>query len=158
MPYLLVIGVDQVILLSVAFTAAEAVPLDFQVNPPCGGVVNASLQPEGAVNALLEKGEKIFKKSGTCHNNTKDGISKVGPNLWNLINRPKADVSGFAYSKALADYGGKWTFEELNGFLYKPKEYIKGTKMNFAGLKNIEDRADLILWLRQHSDNPVPLP
>ena len=110
------------------------------------------------VNASLEKGEKIFKKCGTCHNNTKDGKSKVGPNLWNLINRPKADVSGFTYSKALADYGGKWTFEELNGFLYKPKEYIKGTKMNFAGLKNIEDRADLILWLRQHSDNPVPLP
>ena len=51
-----------------------------------------------------------------------------------------------------------WTFEELNKFLYKPKEYIKGTKMNFAGLNKVKDRANLILWLRQHSDNPVPLP
>ena len=109
-------------------------------------------------SASLEKGEKIFKKCGACHNNKKDSKSKIGPNLWNLINRQKASVSGFAYSKALSDYGGKWTFEELNEFLFKPKEYIQGTKMNFAGLKNVEDRADLILWLRQYSDNPVPLP
>ena len=110
------------------------------------------------VDASLEKGEKIFKKCGVCHSYKKDGKSKIGPNLWDLINKQKASVSDFAYSKALSDYGGKWTFEELNGFLYKPKEYIKGTKMNFAGLKNVEDRADLILWLRQNSDNPVSLP
>ena len=108
--------------------------------------------------ASLEQGEKIFKKCGSCHNYKKNSKSKIGPNLWNLINRQKASVSGFTYSKALSDYGGKWTFEELNGFIYKPKEYIQGTKMNFAGLKNVEDRANLILWLRQHSDNPVPLP
>ena len=109
-------------------------------------------------SASLEKGEKIFKKCASCHNNKKDSKSKIGPNLWNLINRQKASVSGFTYSKALSDYGGKWTFEELNLFLYKPKEYIPETKMNFAGLNNVEDRANLILWLRQHSDNPVPLP
>ena len=108
--------------------------------------------------ASLEQGEKIFKKCGACHSYKKDSKSKIGPNLWNLINKQKASVSGFAYSKALSDYGGKWTFEELNRFLYKPKEYIKGTKMNFVGLNNIEDRANLILWLRQNSDNPVPLP
>ena len=108
--------------------------------------------------ASLEQGEKIFKKCGACHSYKKDGKSKIGPNLWDLINRQKASVSGFAYSKALSDYGGKWTFEELNEFLYNPKEYISGTKMNFAGLKDVEDRADLILWLRQQSDNPIPLP
>ena len=53
---------------------------------------------------------------------------------------------------------GSWGYEELNKFLYKPKEYIKGTKMNFAGLKKTQDRADLILWLRDKSDNPAPLP
>ena len=109
-------------------------------------------------DASLEKGEKISKKCGTCHNYKKGSKSKIGPNLWDLINRPKASVSGFAYSKALVDHKGIWTFEELNQFLYKPKEYIQGTKMNFAGLKNAEDRANLILWLNQHSDNPVPLP
>ena len=108
--------------------------------------------------ASLEQGEKIFKKCGACHNYKKNSKSKIGPNLWNLINRQKASVSGFAYSKALSDYGGKWTFEELNGFIYKPKEYISGTKMNFAGLKDVKDRANLILWLKQQSDNPIPLP
>ena len=109
-------------------------------------------------SASLEMGEKIFKKCGSCHNYKKGSKSKIGPNLWDLINRPKASVSGFAYSKSLSEYGGKWTFEELNEFLYKPKEYISGTKMNFAGLKNVEDRANLILWLKQQSDNPIPLP
>ena len=110
------------------------------------------------VNASLDKGEKIFKKCAACHNYKKNSKSKIGPNLWNLINRPKASLSDFDYSKALKDNGGNWTYEELNRFLYKPKEYIKGTKMNFAGLSNLEDRAHLILWLRQQSDNPVPLP
>ena len=108
--------------------------------------------------ASLVEGEKISKKCGVCHNYKNDSKSKIGPNLWDLINRQKASVSGFAYSKALSDYGGKWTYEELNGFLFKPKEYIEGTKMNFVGLKDAEDRANLILWLRQYSDNPVPLP
>ena len=110
------------------------------------------------INASLENGAKIYKKCGTCHNYNKDSKSKVGPNLWNLINRTKGSVNGFAYSNALVDHGGKWTYEELNKFLYNPKKYIEGTKMNFAGLKNIQDRADVIFWLRQHSDNPVPLP
>ena len=108
--------------------------------------------------ASLEQGEKIFKKCGACHNYKKNSKSKIGPNLWNLINRQKASVSGFTYSKSLSEYGGKWTFEELNEFLYKPKKYISGTKMNFTGLNNVKDRANLILWLRQQSDNPIPLP
>ena len=109
-------------------------------------------------SASLEKGEKTYKKCGSCHSYTKDGKNKVGPNLWNIVNRPKANVDGFAYSSALAEFGGVWGYEELSKFLYKPKDYIKGTKMNFAGLKKVEDRADLILWLRENSDNPVPLP
>jgi len=110
------------------------------------------------INASVEKGEKLFKKCGTCHSYKKDGANKVGPNLWNLINRSKGSVDGFSYSKALSDFGGKWTFEELSEFLYKPKLYIENTKMNFAGLKKSEDRADLILFMREQSDEPISLP
>ena len=110
------------------------------------------------VSASLENGEKLFKKCAACHNYEKGSSNKVGPQLWNLINRPKANVEGFAYSKALAEYGGEWGYEELAEFLYKPKKYIKGTKMNFAGLKKVKDRADLVYFLREHSDNPAPLP
>ncbi len=109
-------------------------------------------------SASLENGEKLFKKCATCHNYEKGGANKVGPQLWNLINRPKANVEGFAYSKALAEYGGEWSYEELAEFLYKPKKFIKGTKMNFAGLKKVKDRADIVYFLREQSDSPVPLP
>ncbi len=108
--------------------------------------------------ASLENGEKLFKKCATCHNYEKGGANKVGPQLWNIINRPMANVEGFAYSKALAEYGGEWGYEELAEFLYKPKKYIKGTKMNFAGLKKVKDRADIVYFLRAQSDNPVPIP
>ena len=109
-------------------------------------------------SASLDKGQKIFKKCSACHTYEKEGTNKVGPNLWNLINSPKAKIEGFAYSKALSEFGGQWSYEELAQFLYKPKDYIKGTKMNFAGLKKVQDRADLVLFLREQSDNPVPLP
>ena len=109
-------------------------------------------------NASLERGEKLYKKCASCHNYQKNSSSKIGPSLWNIINRPKGNVEGFSYSNSLVEFGGKWTYEELAKFLYKPKDYINGTKMNFAGLKNVEDRTNLIFWLQQHSDNPVPLP
>ena len=110
------------------------------------------------VSASMENGEKLFKKCSTCHNYEKGGANKVGPQLWNLINRPKANVEGFAYSKALAEYGGEWNYEELAEFLYKPKKFVKGTKMNFAGLKKVQDRANIVLFLREQAENPVPLP
>ena len=109
-------------------------------------------------SASLENGKKIYKKCGTCHNYEKDSKSKIGPNLWNIINRPKANVEGFAYSNALVEFGGNWSYEELNNFLYKPKQYIPRTKMNFNGLNKQQDRADLILWLRENSDDLVDLP
>ena len=58
----------------------------------------------------------------------------------------------------MSAFKNNWSFEAMNAFLIKPKEYIKGTKMNFAGLKKAQDRADLILWLRNNSENPIPLP
>ena len=109
-------------------------------------------------NASIENGQKLFKKCGACHNYEKNSPNKVGPNLWNIINRPKGSIDGFAYSKALAAIGGEWSYEILAEFLYKPKRYIKGTKMNFAGLKKVNDRANLVLFLREQSDNPIPLP
>jgi cytochrome c len=122
--------------------------------------IETAIDPISALlmNSSIERGEKIYKKCGSCHNYEKGGGNKVGPNLWNIVNRSKASMDGFAYSDALAKSGGVWSYEELAAFVYKPKEYIIGTKMNFAGLKKAEDRADLVLFLRDQSDNPAPLP
>ena len=103
-------------------------------------------------------GEKIFKKCSACHSIIKGGKNKIGPALYNVVGRKVGGVGGYKYSKALAEYEKDWTFEELNGFLIKPAKYIKGTKMAYAGLRKEKDRASIIKYLNQNSDNPIPLP
>lgn len=105
-------------------------------------------------------GEKTAKKCAACHSFDKGGANKVGPNLFGVVNRPKASHEGFNYSDALKAFADPkdWTYTSLNNFLHKPTEYIKGTKMNFAGVKKASDRADLIAYLRTLADTPAPLP
>ncbi len=103
-------------------------------------------------------GEKIFKKCAACHSIVKGGKNKIGPALYNVVGRQVGGVSDYKYSKALVAYGKSWTLEELNGFLLKPAKWIKGTKMAYAGLRKEKDRASIIKYLNQNSDNPQPLP
>ena len=103
-------------------------------------------------------GEKVFKKCAACHSIVKGGKNNIGPALYNVVGRKTGAVSDYKYSKALASFDKEWTFEELNGYLIKPAKWIKGTKMAFAGLRKEKDRASVILYLNQNSDNPLPLP
>ena len=104
------------------------------------------------------KGAKIAKKCASCHSFNKGGKNKVGPNLWNIVNKSKASVDGYKYSKALSGYGGAWDWDALNGFLANPKAYVKGTKMAYAGLKKDGDRAAMLAYLRSLSETPADLP
>ena len=106
----------------------------------------------------IVSGEKIFKKCAACHSINKGGANKIGPALYNVVGRKVGSVSDYKYSKTLASYEKEWTFEELNGFLQKPSSYLKGTKMSYAGLRKEKDRASIIKYLNQNSDNPKPLP
>ena len=106
----------------------------------------------------ISDGEKIFKKCAACHSIIKGGKNKIGPALYNVVGRKIGGVSEYKYSKALLAYEKEWTFEELNGFLIKPAKWIKGTKMAYAGLRKEKDRASVIKYLNQNSDNPLPLP
>ncbi len=106
----------------------------------------------------IASGEKIFKKCSACHSIVKGGKNNIGPALYNVVGRKVGAVSDYKYSKALVAHGKAWTFEELNGYLLKPAKWIKGTKMAFAGLRKEKDRASVILYLNQNSDNPLPLP
>tara|TARA_Y100000590_G_C14990651_1_gene739985 strand:- start:12 stop:542 length:531 start_codon:yes stop_codon:yes gene_type:complete len=108
-----------------------------------------------SANAL--EGKKVFKKCAACHSVTQEGGNKIGPALWGVLGRKAGSVSGYKYSKAMVAYGKAWSFEEMDGFLTKPKNWIKGTKMSFAGLKNSKERADLILYMNENSSNPLPL-
>lgn len=132
---------------------------------------DASAPAEEAAPELIEpllasadaaKGENVFKKCAACHTNDAGNGNKVGPGLWNIINRPVAQHADFKYSAAISEYseGGtvEWTYERLSNFLAAPKKYISGTTMGFAGLKKIDDRANLLAYLRTVADTPPPLP
>ena len=88
----------------------------------------------------------------------KGGANKVGPNLYNVVGSEKGHEPSFAYSDALMSIKEPWDYENLNAFFAKPKDYAPGTKMNFAGLSKVQDRANVIAYLRQFADNPPPIP
>ncbi|KIE04575.1 putative cytochrome C transmembrane protein [Candidatus Jidaibacter acanthamoeba] len=107
-----------------------------------------------------EAGKQVFTKCAVCHTIAKNEPNKIGPNLWGIVGAPTARHTEFSYSSAMQNHskeGGKWGFEELYRYLYAPKQYIPGTKMAFAGIKNDSDRANLIAYLRIMSDRPLPI-
>ena len=106
----------------------------------------------------LAHGEKVFKKCSACHSIKSGGGNKIGPALYNVVGRKVGVLDDYKYSKALAEYEKNWSFEELNGFLLKTKDWIKGTKMAYACLRKEKDRAYVILYLNKYSDSPLPLP
>ncbi len=90
-------------------------------------------------------GEKVFAKCKACHKT--DGTNATGPHLDGVVGRPVASVAGFSYSDGMKAHGGDWTPEALETFLTDPKGVVAGTKMSFAGLPKVEDRANIIAYL-----------
>ena len=118
--------------------------------------------PEPALHLIaaadIAKGKKLSKACTACHSFNKGGPVKQGPNLYDIVGANKAAKAGFAYSAALTEKGGKWDYASLNHFLWKPKKYLPGTKMNFVGLKKPADRAAMIAWMRTQAGSPEALP
>ncbi|MCZ8078495.1 MAG: cytochrome c family protein [Fuscovulum sp.] len=96
--------------------------------------------------ADVAAGEKVFAKCKSCHK--LDGSDGVGPHLNGIVDKQKGTSAGYAYSDALAALTAEvWSPENLNGFLENPKGYMPGTKMSFAGLPKVDERANLIAYL-----------
>ena len=127
---------------AVRASAAEAVP-DFAKAIPM---------------ADATAGAGIAKRCEACHDWTKGGPNKIGPNLFGIIGRPKAGHPGFDYSAAMKAKGGAWSYADLFDFLRQPAALIPGTKMSFAGLPEAQDRLNLLAFLRMQADRPAPLP
>ena len=135
----------------------------YKVDPPESDIVKNEAEASLDLKAMfaladLAHGEKVFKKCAACHSINQGGGNKIGPKLWNVMFRSVGAVEDYKYSKALISYKKEWNWEEMNGFLIKPSSWIKGNKMGFAGLKDEKDRASVILYLNQNSDNPKVLP
>lgn len=97
-------------------------------------------------NADPAAGEKMFRQCSACHK-LEEGANATGPYLYGVVGRPVDAVDGYAYSGALEEHADVWTPENLNAFLANPKGFAPGTKMSYSGMKDIEDRANLIAYL-----------
>ena len=128
-----------------------------------GGENAAAAAPSEPIEKLLQtasvqKGEAAAKKCAACHDFTKGGPNKVGPNLFGIVGDKKGEGRGFNFSAAMKGKGGTWTIDDLNKFIDNPKGFVPGTAMGFAGIQKDSERADVIAYLNSLSDSPAPLP
>lgn len=106
-------------------------------------------------------GESVARRCISCHTLDEGGRNGVGPNLWDVVMHAIGVREGYQYSEGMLAYAADasdWTYENLDAYLTDPQGEVPGTKMAFAGLRNAEDRADLLVYLRTLSADPVPLP
>ena len=128
------------------------------------GEAQAATAPAVSLGTLLAsadpaKGAAGVKACAACHDFTKGGPNKTGPNLFDVVERGIASHEGFSYSDGMkARSAEKWTYENLNNFIKDPKTATPKTKMGFAGVKKDQARADLIAYLASLSDAPKPFP
>jgi cytochrome c len=93
-----------------------------------------------------EAGRRVFARCRSCHV-LEEGVNRVGPSLYGIVGREAGSVEGFRYSEANANSGVTWTEENLFEYLENPREYIPGTIMAFPGLRDEQDRADVIAYI-----------
>jgi len=134
---------------AVASTGGSAAAPAEEVLPDFGTVL-----PTADVTA----GKTVAIKCEQCHDISKGGPNKIGPELWNVIGRPRASEPGFSYSSAMNEDHAPWTYASLFKYLKSPQAVVPGTKMSFAGLHSESDRVNLLAYLRTEEDSPAPIP
>ncbi|MGY6629218.1 MAG: c-type cytochrome [Oceanicaulis sp.] len=128
----------------------------------------AAEEPSGPVDfglllasADLSAGERVARRCVACHTFSDGGANGTGPNLWGVMGRAVAGVTGFNYSGAMNAYGSdgtQWLFENMYDYLENPRAYVPGTSMSFAGLRSQDDRINVIAYMREQDSSPLALP
>jgi cytochrome c len=141
--------------------AAPAAAAAAPAASPAAAPAAAELPKVGPLLASAdpEKGGALFRRQcAVCHTVNEGGKNGVGPNLYDVVGKPHGHLEGFNYSAALKGKQGPWSYEELNAWLLAPAQYAPGTRMGFVGLKDVQDRANVIAYMRSLSPSPQPLP
>jgi cytochrome c len=129
-----------------------------------GGVAEVAEEvPLGLLlaSADIDAGAAAVRKCQSCHTFGEGEPHKQGPNLYGVVGRLEGSAEGYSYSEALLAHnaaGDIWSYENLNAFLIRPTDYAPGTKMNFAGIRTAEERADILAYLQTLATDPVPFP
>src|SRR5262245_35405416 len=117
-------------------------------------VAGSSIDIARAQDGSVEDGAEVFKKCRACHDVGPGAKNKVGPLLNGIVGRQAGTIEGFNYSAANKDAGAKglvWTEDVMFKYLEAPLSFMPGTKMAFAGLKDEQDRRDVIAYLKKLS-------
>lgn len=99
------------------------------------------------------RGETLFAKCGSCHT-TVAGVHAQGPSLVGVFGRSPAQAWDYKYSgsmQAFARNGAVWDAATLDRFIQRPARIVKGTSMPFSGIRDPQDRRDVIAFLEQLS-------
>ncbi len=112
--------------------------------------------PAPAAEGDVKAGEGVFKKCVACHFMNKEK-NKLGPHLVGIVGRKAGIVEKYKYSKGLlkrAEEGLVWDEKNLDEYLANPRKFIKRGRMSFAGLKDAQDRLDVIAYLKEKAKKP----
>lgn len=103
--------------------------------------------------AQPEVGERLFFQCSACHTLKQGEPNRVGPNLWGILGRQVGAMEGFRYSSSLAEADFSWDIEKLNRFIENPNQFLPGTTMVIAGVRDAKARRDLLAYLQQSTSN-----
>lgn len=140
--------------LSLVLAGCGQTPQDSQESAPAAAVPAPPAEPElptdapaqAAVDPVVH-GKSLFTRCMACHS-ADAGKNGVGPSLNAVVGRASASVPGFAYSPAMQAANLTWDDATLAAYLENPQGLVKGNKMAFVGLKNPQDREDMIAYLK----------
>lgn len=135
------------------------IPAQVDIGPAEPGNAPAEVADLGTLLAAADvsRGERASGLCGSCHSFDEGGANGIGPNLWNIVGRQVAGVSGFGYSSALQGFGGEWSYDRLDAYLENSQEYVPGTQMA-QKINKPAKRADILAYLGSLSNDPVPFP